>query len=227
MEKTAVVTGAARGLGWGTAQALAREGYLVLLLGRDAIRLGERKREIESAGGKAEVFALDLGNRNSIADCAAAILKKYSRLDLLVNNAGVFLEKEGGYHAETVQATLQTNALGPLEFSQALAPALIAGHANVVNVSSGMGSLREMNGGFPGYRISKTALNAVTRYLSEEWKGKVRVNSVCPGWVRTEMGGPGADRSLEEGVASILWAARLGPGGPSGGFFRDGKALDW
>lgn len=228
MEKIAVITGATRGLGWGTAEALARQGYRVLLLGRNPARLEERKVALCLQGFSAEAFVVDMAQSESIEACARKILAAHPTIDILVNNAGVFLEKGGAYDPALVRATVETNTLAPLQLAMALAPALLRGKASVVNVSSGMGGLTEMNGGYPGYRISKAGLNAVTRILSEEWKARgVRVNSVCPGWVRTEMGGPEAERSLEEGVASILWAATLGADGPTGGFFRDGKKLAW
>jgi NAD(P)-dependent dehydrogenase (short-subunit alcohol dehydrogenase family) len=102
------------------------------------------------------------------------------------------------------------------------------GSGRVVNVSSGMGQLSEMNGGCPGYRLSKVALNAVTRIFADELQGtKIKVNSVCPGWVRTDMGGPNAQLSVEEGAKGIVWAATLPDDGPSGGFFRHGEPMPW
>jgi NAD(P)-dependent dehydrogenase (short-subunit alcohol dehydrogenase family) len=227
MKKIALVTGAARGLGWGTAQELAKKGYHVALLGRDAAKLAARKKEIESAGGAASVFSLDLSDPASIDRAVAEVKGAFpGGVHVLVNNAGIFPEKDGGYDRAQTARVLQTNTLGPLQFSMGLEALLRAGNANVVNVSSGMGGLAEMAGGYPAYRVSKTALNAVTRYLSQEWKG-LRVNSVCPGWVKTEMGGSGADREIAEGVASIVWAAVLPESGPTGGFYRDGKPLAW
>ena len=105
---------------------------------------------------------------------------------------------------------------------------IAGGYGRVVNVSSGMGSLSDMGGRSLGYKASKTALNALTRVLAGEVKGEgIKVNAVCPGWVRTDMGGPSASRSLEQGASGIVWAATLPEDGPSGGFFRDGKPLDW
>jgi NAD(P)-dependent dehydrogenase (short-subunit alcohol dehydrogenase family) len=172
---------------------------------------------------------LDLSDDTSIEKAAGAIRELYpDGLDLLVNNAGMFPEDAGAFPPEQVRRAFQTNALGPLQFSLLLGPLLAKRRGVVVNVSSGMGALHDMGPGHPAYRISKTALNAVTRYLSQEWLASgVRVNSVCPGWVRTDMGGPGANRSVEEGVNSILWAAHVPADGPTGGFFRDGKRLDW
>lgn len=220
-KKIAVVTGASRGLGLGTARALREEGFELILLGRKRDTLAGPATEL---GGHAVV--MDLGDRDSIARAAAEVRSLAGDgINLLVNNAGVFLEKEGA-GADQVDRSVQTNALGPLQFTLALGDLLRKRGGVVVNVSSGMGSLKDAGPCFAGYRISKTALNAVTRNLAQEWP-ELRVNSVCPGWVRTEMGGPHAERSLEQGVASILWACHVPADGPTGGFFRDGKALEW
>ncbi len=122
---------------------------------------------------------------------------------------------------------METNAYGALRLCQALIP-LMQGRGRVVNVSSGMGQLSEMNGCCPGYRFSKAALNALTRILADELKTtRIKVNSVCPGWVRTDMGGPDAERSVEEGADTIVWLATLPDDGPSGGFFRDRRPIPW
>jgi NAD(P)-dependent dehydrogenase (short-subunit alcohol dehydrogenase family) len=227
MKKIALITGAGRGLGWGTAKALAAKDFHVGLLGRDPKALDQRKREIVAAGGTASLFQLDLTDPSSIERAAREVLAAFPNgVHVLVNNAGILIDSSGGYDREKVALTMQTNTLGPLQFTLGIGSVLRKGRANVVNVSSGMGQLCEMNGGYPGYRLSKTALNAVTRYLSQEWP-ELHVNSVCPGWVKTDMGGAGASRSVEEGVASILWAALLPNEGPTGGFFRDGKEISW
>lgn len=233
MKMIAVITGANRGLGAETSRELARRGFTVLLLGRNLPQLERVAGEIRREKGEAHVFSLDVTSSDQVEKLAHEIREKFGRLHVLVNNAGQFLEgKQDGSGALTsspdlVRATFEVNALGPLRLCQALAP-LMAEGGNIVNVSSGMGQLSEMSGGWPGYRMSKTALNAFTRILADELKGsRVKVNAVCPGWVRTEMGGPQAERSVEEGVRGIVWAATLGKDGPSGGFFRDGKPIDW
>jgi len=156
-----------------------------------------------------------------------------------VNYAGILLDPrddaKGGTSssqnspAEMVEATFRTNTLGPYQTIQLAVPLMKrAGFGRIVNVSSGMGQLSEMAGGYAAYRISKTALNAVTKIFAEENMGtNVLVNSVCPGWVRTDMGGPGAQRTVEQGAETIVWAATLPDDGPTGGFFRDKKRIDW
>ena len=148
------------------------------------------------------------------------------RLDVLVNNAGVY---PGGRASQidfdVVEETWQANAAGAWRVAVAAIPYMQAG-ARIVNVSSGAGSLTTMDGSMPAYNVSKAALNAITRVLAADLPG-ILVNAVCPGWVRTDMGGAAASRSVEEGAASVLWAARLGPDGPTGGFFRDGNPVPW
>lgn len=229
MKKVAIVTGATRGLGWGTALALAKKNFHVVLVGRNRAKLEERKRSLEAEGAEASMVEMDLADTNSVENGISEIQRSFhDGIDLLVNNAGIFPERETGFDIEKVRAAFETNTLAPLQIAMGLGELLKKRKGTVVNVSSGMGGLTEMNAGYPGYRISKTALNAVTRYLSEEWKSAgVKVNSVCPGWVRTDMGGAEAERPIEQGVASILWAALLPADGPSGGFYRDGKPLEW
>ncbi|RZA09830.1 MAG: SDR family NAD(P)-dependent oxidoreductase [Proteobacteria bacterium] len=228
-KRIAVVTGANRGLGWGTAEELAKQGYELVLMGRKKKELAERVASLTKADKKASYIELDLANPASIEAGAAELAKRYpGGVHVVVNNAGVFLENGKPYARELVKDTLQVNTLGPLQFAEAVGPLLRKTKGSLVNVSSGMGQLSDMGGGSPGYRISKTALNAVTKYLSAEWKeAGVRVNSICPGWVKTDMGGEGAERTIEEAVKGIVWAATIPPGGPTGSFFRDGKKIDW
>ena len=196
----ALVTGASRGLGREVARRLVAEGFTVLAGGRNPA-------EIKPLPG-AEVLPLDVSDPASITAAAASIRARYGRLDVLVNNAGIMLDRMGdalALDAELLQRTLQTNTLGPLLLAQALAPIMPKG-GRIVNVSSGGGQLSTPSTWAPAYCISKTALNAVTVQLSEAlWPRGIAVNAVCPGWVRTDLGGPEAPRSLEQGADSILW----------------------
>ena len=128
-----------------------------------------------------------------------------------------------------LQETLETNSFGPFVLCQKFAPLMKKHHyGRIVNLSSGMGQLSEMNSGWPAYRMSKSALNAVTRIFADEYgDAGVLVNSVCPGWVRTDMGGPGAERMPEDAAKGIVWAATLPDDGPTGEFFRDGESIAW
>jgi NAD(P)-dependent dehydrogenase (short-subunit alcohol dehydrogenase family) len=227
MKKIAVITGANRGLGWGAAQALAEKEFDLVLLGRDRTKLEARAKELK--GERVQVVELDLSKPASIEKAVGELKKLYPEgVDVVLNNAGVFLEKDSGYNPNLVRETLQTNTLGPLEFAVGVGELLKKKKGVLVNVSSGMGQLSEMEGGSPGYRISKTALNAVTRILAAEWKSAgVRVNSICPGWVKTDMGGSEAERTVEESVKGFVWAATIPSDGPTGKFFRDGKEISW
>lgn len=242
-QKLAIVTGAARGLGYAVAQQLAAAGCKVLLVGRDAAAIeaaAQRLRESGVASGAdAVAHVADIADAGNVAALAARLRREFGRADILVNNAGVFLEPRDFSNPqgasvfevdpELVAATWNTNALAPLRLIQAIVPLMREnGWGRIVNVSSSMGQLAEMGGFWPGYRMSKTALNALTRLSASELKGSnVKINSVCPGWCSTEMGGPEATRTPEQGAASIAWAALLPDDGPSGGFFRDGQPIGW
>ncbi len=233
-KKIAAVTGANRGIGWGVSQALAELGFHVLLLGRNEEALKKRQNELKESS----VFALDVADARSTEEFKEWLYKKIGRVDAFVNCAGVFLDdKEASFKdvsalnvsPETVLKTFTTNTLGPYRLCQIVLPLMKKQrYGRIVNVSSGMGALTDMNGMYPAYRISKTALNAVTRVFAEELKGiNIKINSVCPGWVRTDMGGPNAERTIEQGAKGIVWAATLPDDGPSGGFFRDGEPIPW
>lgn len=235
----AVVTGANRGLGLETARQLAKRDIQVIVTSRNAGK-GAMAMEKLSAEGLDVLFQpLDVTSESSVAELGTFIHSHCGRLDILINNAGVFLdihstEDTGNasvFNAslETLTATLKTNLYGPLLLAQELVPLMKQQHyGRIVNVSSGMGQLSDMEGKSPAYRISKTALNALTRILAAETEGyNILVNSVCPGWVRTDMGGSGAERTVEEGASGIVWAATLPDDGPSGGFFRDGQPIPW
>ena len=152
------------------------------------------------------------------------------RLDVLVNNAGVMGEvtaTAATASLDDAHRTMETNLFGAWRLTQALIPLLRESpRARIVNVSSGAGQLSDMNGGYPGYRLSKAALNALTRVLSNEEPG-ILVNSMCPGWVRTDMGGAGAPRSVEEGSDTAVWLATLPDDAPTGGFFRNREPIPW
>ena len=232
--KIAVVTGANRGLGLETCRQLAQRGLRVILTSRDPDKGKAAQESLREQGLEVQAHPLDVTDAQQIQRLAGFVSDEYGRLDVLVNNAGVFRDpyQPPGNSVleadiEIVRASLETNLYGPLRVSQALIP-LMQGEGRVVNVSSGMGQLAEMNGCCPGYRFSKTALNALTRILADELKEtRIKVNSVCPGWVRTDMGGSEADRSVTEGTDTIVWLATLPDDGPSGGFFRDRQPIPW
>lgn len=235
--KLAVVSGANRGMGLETVRQLAQRGYRVVLTSRDPDKGNAACLHLQQEGFDVDFHTLDVRDVESIHVLAQYLKKHYKKLDVLVNNAGILLETLAGedqrdisvFHVtpETVLQTFRTNTLGPLLLAQALVP-LMGNSGSIVNVSSGMGQLQEMNGLYPAYRISKTALNAVTRILADELRHtRIKVNAVCPGWVRTDMGGEHAIKSVAQGVETTVWLATLPEDGPSGGFFRDKQPIPW
>lgn len=228
--RIATVTGASRGLGLATCEGLARLGYRVLLTARRSEDAERRAAELRALGLDVLPYALDVGSDASVEAFVATVEREHARVDVLVNNAGAVFDDSGGTTAAVAASALlrafEVNTLGAYRVTRLVLPGMNRrGYGRVVNVSSGMGGIAEMNGGAPAYRVSKAGLNALTRIFHAECSSDVKVNSVCPGWVRTDMGGPRATRSVAEGASGILWAATLPAEGPSGGFFRDGKPI--
>jgi len=225
----ALVTGANRGIGLEVARQLGRDGMRVLLGARDARKGEAAAATLAGEGLDITPVKLDVADPHAaVRVVPEAIEAAGGALDVLVNNAGVYpAGRASRIDSDVVEATWQANAAGAWRVAVAALPFMGPG-ARIVNVSSEAGSLASMDESMPAYNVSKAGLNAITRVLAADLRGTgILVNSVCPGWVRTDMGGAGARRSVEEGAASVLWAARLGPDGPTGGFFRDGRPVPW
>ncbi|MGI8597106.1 MAG: SDR family oxidoreductase [Thermoleophilaceae bacterium] len=227
--RVAVISGANRGIGLEAARQLAQKGYRVIIGSRDE----QKGREAaEGLDGTVEARQLDVSDPESVERFAREVEGEVDYLDALINNAGVIGDTgRRGTDADLdeVKEVLETNVFGAWRLTQALAPLLEkSGHGRVVNISSGMGQLSDMNGGAPSYRVSKTALNALTRIFANELgESGVKVNSACPGWVQTDMGGSGAARTVDEGADTPVWLATLPEDGPTGGFFRSREPIDW
>jgi NAD(P)-dependent dehydrogenase (short-subunit alcohol dehydrogenase family) len=222
--KTVLITGAYRGLGFETARELSERGWKVILTAR-------RKQEGAAAAAKlknASFLELDINDAASVKRAA----KEASALDVLINNAAVIADGDENIltiPTETMGRTIETNALGALRVSQAFIPHLLKSSAGrIVNVSSGAGQLSDMGTWSPAYAASKTTLNAITCLLAAALKEKgIAVNSVCPGWCRTDMGGQAAPRSVEQGAAGIVWLAADAPQEKTGLFWRDKEVIPW
>jgi NAD(P)-dependent dehydrogenase (short-subunit alcohol dehydrogenase family) len=234
--KIAVVTGANRGIGFEVCRQLAKQGLQVILTSRDESKGQAAAEQLKQEGGNIIYHPLDVIVQESVEQLTTFLQKEFGQLDVLVNNSGVWLDNldsEDGsiLHTkiETLEKTLQVNLYGPLRLCQNLIPLMQKNHyGRVVNVSSGAGQLADMHSGYPSYRISKTALNALTKILAHEFKDtNILVNSVCPGWVKTDMGGKDAPRTPEQGADTIVWLATLQNDGATGGFFRDRQQIEW
>lgn len=226
MSTISLVTGANRGIGREVCRQLAGLGHTVVLTARDARAAAEAARAIG-----AEALRLDVADPASVTHAARWTRERHGKLDVLVNNAAISYDTwQRAVTADltTVREAAETNLYGPWLMVQEFLPLLRhSDHPRIVNVSSEAASLASMGGGTPAYSASKAALNALTRMLASELRRDgILVNAACPGWVATDMGGPGG-RPVAEGAASVVWAATLPDSGPTGGFFRDGRPLPW
>jgi NAD(P)-dependent dehydrogenase (short-subunit alcohol dehydrogenase family) len=226
--RTALVTGGNRGIGLEACRQLAESGMRVVLAARDAEKGEDAARKLRDGGLEVISEQLDVADSRSVEACVRRLADAGVEIDVLVNNAGVY-PTEGVFSVseETFETALEVNAVGPFRTCRALVPGMVQrGYGRVVNVSSGGGSFGEGLGP-AAYAVSKAALNALTVKASQAVHGDVRVNAMCPGWVRTDMGGSGAPRSSEEAADTLVWLATLPADGPNGGFFRDRKPLPW
>lgn len=232
MKKLAVVTGANKGIGFEICRQLALEGVKVILTARDETKGKAACRQLEKGHLDVQFYQLDVTKPDEIQSLATYIETEFGRLDILINNAGIFIDRDKSAleaDLEKIKLTMETNAWGALLLCQAFIPLMQKNnYGRIVNVSSSLGMLDSMGGGYPGYRCSKVVMNAFTCMLADEMKGSnILINSASPGWVRTDMGGPNAPGLVEEGADTIVWLALLPDNGPTGGFFRKRARLRW
>jgi NAD(P)-dependent dehydrogenase (short-subunit alcohol dehydrogenase family) len=230
--RIAVVTGANRGIGFEICRQLARKGARVVLTARDEAKGRAAAETLAGEGHEVRFHPLDVTQNESIDRFCAYVKDEVRGVDILVNNAGVLLDQRKlglDVPMAVVRETLETNLLGAWHLAQVLVPVMRwTNYGRIVNVSSGMGAMSEMAGGYPAYRISKASLNALTRILADELRGtNILVNAMCPGWVQTAMGGPRATVPVDKGADTAVWLATLPDGGPTGGFFRDRRPIPW
>ncbi len=231
MDKIAVVTGANKGIGFEICRQLARKEVKVILTARNEEKGNKAKEKLQNEGLDVVFCQMDVTSEESVQRAADYVMGNFGKLDILINNAGI-----GGDHdnlvlqvnIDRIKEILDTNTFGPLRVCKAFTPIMRKNnHGRIVNISSNMGALSNMGSGATGYRISKAALNAVTRIVASELKDtNIVVNSMAPGWVRTDMGGPTASRSVEEGADTAVWLA-VTDNLPTGRFFQDRKEIKW
>jgi NAD(P)-dependent dehydrogenase (short-subunit alcohol dehydrogenase family) len=238
-QQVALVTGSNRGIGFEIAKQLAMKKIQVVLTSRNPANGEVALKNLTRDGGgikKAVFMQLDVSNQVSIDSLLNEVEKTFGRLDILVNNAAILIDKDdvvaSSADLETVRATLETNLIGAWRMCKAFIPLMKKnGYGRIVNVSSGAGEFEYMatsGGHWPAYSLSKASLNALTVMLASELKGaNILVNAVCPGWVRTDMGGSNAPRSVEQGAATPVWLATLPDGGPTGHNYYDKKQISW
>jgi NAD(P)-dependent dehydrogenase (short-subunit alcohol dehydrogenase family) len=230
-KKIAVVSGANRGIGFEICGQLAGRGLKVVLTARDSAKGKAACEKLQTQGLDVIFHQLDPTDPGSIKHLARFLGKDFGKLDVLVNNAGILLPEDNtaaDLDPEILRKTLETNVVAAFALSQALIPLMRKRGGKIINVSSHLGALGAMDGGWPAYRISKAALNAVTRVLASELAAdKIQVNSMTPGWVRTDMGGSNAPVSVEEGADTVTWLATLPDNGPTGGFYDKRKPTSW
>ena len=231
-KRICLVSGGNRGIGFETCHHLAQLGHIVILTARNLTKGKIAAKQLREKKGIDIIFyQMDVSNQDSIDDAYDKIIQRFRRLDVLVNNAAILYDTWQTVidtDFEIVNQALGTNLLGPWRISKKFIPIMKKNrYGRIVNVSSSVGSLHFMGKGAPAYSISKTALNALTRKLAAELLGTgILVNSIDPGWVATDMGGRGG-RPIEEGVKGIVWASTLPDDGPTGGFFFEGKPIEW
>jgi len=231
-KRTAIVTGANRGIGLEICRQLARLGLRVILTSRSETKGSAAVAALRENGVEILYHQLDVTDQESILRLRDYVISQFGVADILVNNAAILPDPFGRIlkvNASKFRIAFETNTLGPLMLCQAFIPMMRKqNYGRVVNVSSGAGQNENMVNDMPAYRMSKIALNGLTRMLAISVKGtNVLVNAACPGWVRSDMGGPSADRSLAEGAEGVVWLATLPDGAPSGGFFRDRQPIPW
>ena len=225
----ALVTGGNRGIGLEVCRGLGRLGRRVIVAGRDPAAVDEAVEELRHEKIDAAGAMMDVASRESVTEAAERLFAEGARIDVLVNNAGVYPTGEVlTIGEETMRRAFDVNLLGPIWTCQAFVPPMqLRRYGRVVNVSSQLGAFAGGIAGAAAYGVSKAALNALTVKLASEVRGDVKVNAACPGWVRTRMGGPTAPVSARQAAEGVVWLATLPADGPNGGFFRDGQPIPW
>ena len=223
MKRVALVTGGNRGIGKDICRQLAMQNFIVILTARDMDKGQDAANELKE---------LDVTEIQTFANRKNQVLEKFGRLDVLINNAGILIDDSEPallVGPQIIRDSIETNLIGPLVLCQTFIPLMQKqNYGRIINVSTGMAAFSGIGSGYAGYRLSKVALNAMTKILSNEVAGSnILINAMCPGWVRTDMGGAGAPRTVKQGADTAIYLATLPDGGPSGKFFRDRREISW
>jgi NAD(P)-dependent dehydrogenase (short-subunit alcohol dehydrogenase family) len=232
-KRIAVVTGANRGLGLEIARQLMAHDVFVVAGCRDEAKCAAAAGLLAREGDNVAAHVLDVNDTHSVRAFVEAVARAHGKPSILVNNAGVFPEERGSKVTENSTSywrmTFETNLFGAMRMCREVVPLMLTTrYGRIVNVSSGLGQMSQMGAGTPAYRVSKAALNALTITLAAEVRGTgILVNSMSPGWVRTDMGGEDAPRSVQEGAETAVWLSLLPSSGPTGQFFRDRQPIPW
>ncbi|MBK0008652.1 MULTISPECIES: SDR family oxidoreductase [Priestia] len=230
--KVALVTGGNRGIGYELVRQLAMDGFKVILTSRNSESGHKAVQKLKDSHLDVSFLTMDINNQTSIRQAAATVNEQYGRLDVLINNAGIYLDKNQtlvNMDPSVLEKTLTTNFFGAYHVIRSFMPLMEQqAYGRIINVSSEYGAMSEMSSpGVGAYKLSKFILNGLTQLMAAESNNDIKINAVDPGWVSSDMGGPSAPRTPEQAARSILWLATIGPEGPSGGFFKDGKQIDW
>lgn len=231
-KQVALVTGANRGIGYELVKQLALNGFRSILASRDLEKGHEAAQRLKQSGLDVSFVRMDVDDQESIRQASLTVNETFGRLDVLINNAGVYLDENEmllTMDPSILEKTMSTNFFGVYHVIRSFKPLMEKrSYGRIINISSEYGMMNEMSErGVGAYKLSKLALNALTRLTAAEIQRDIKINAVCPGWVSSDMGGPAAPRTPKQAAESILWLATIGPDGPQGGFFRDGKPIDW
>ncbi|OWV35685.1 short-chain dehydrogenase [Bacillus spizizenii] len=231
-KQVVLVTGGNRGIGYELAKQLGVNGFKVILASRDPVLGPEAAQKLRASGLDVSFVLIDVEDKESIRQAVITVNEQYGRLDVLINNAGVYLDKNEKLlymDPSILEKTMAINFFGAYHVMRSFIPLMEKqGYGRIINVSSEYGAVSEMSDqGVGAYKLSKLALNGLTRLAAAEIKGDIKINAVDPGWVSTDMGGPSAPRTPKEAAESILWLATTEPDGPNGEFFRDRERIDW
>ncbi|MED3947143.1 MULTISPECIES: SDR family oxidoreductase [Priestia] len=230
--KVALVTGGNRGIGYELVRQLAMKGFKVILTSRNSETGHKAVQKLKDSYLDVSFVVMDISSEASIRQAAATVSEQYGRLDVLINNAGIYLDKNQklvNLDPSVLEKTLETNFFGAYHVIRSFMPLMEQqAYGRIINVSSEYGAMSEMSSsGVGAYKLSKLILNGLTQLIAAESTKDIKINAVDPGWVSSDMGGPSAPRTPQQAASSILWLATIGPEGPSGGFFKDGKQINW